>query len=48
MQILIGKRLEEGTSDYSKIKNLKIALVYNKQLVYNVSSNRHTLMKGVL
>lgn len=30
MQILIGKRLEEGTSDYSKIKNLKIAFVVDE------------------
>lgn len=30
MQILIGKRLEGGTSDYNKIKNLKIAFVVDE------------------
>ena len=30
MQILISKRLQEGTSEYSKIKNLKIAFVVDE------------------
>lgn len=30
MQILISKRLQEGTTDYSKIKNLKIAFVVDE------------------
>ena len=30
MQILINKRLQEGTSEYSKIKNLKIAFVVDE------------------
>ena len=30
MQILVSKRLQEGTADYSKIKNLKIAFVVDE------------------
>ena len=30
MQILISKRLQEGTTEYSKIKNLKIAFVVDE------------------
>ncbi len=30
MQILISKRLQEGTSEYNKIKNLKIAFVVDE------------------
>ncbi len=30
MQILISKRLQEGTSEYSKIKNLKVAFVVDE------------------
>lgn len=37
MQILISKRLQEGTTDYSKIKNLKIAFVVDDYVIIGLS-----------
>ena len=37
LQILISKRLQEGTSEYSKIKNLKIAFVVDDYGIIGLS-----------